>query len=265
MQVGPIVLIFSTLVGIIAAGIYYLISDQNGARAFGIFNNVFFQYAPNIDGLEFDDNDYPWRRHLRDHYLEIKQEFLEYTAMNYLPRYDSIDPVQWPIDSAVQPHIPWEVLILQMFGRRSEKVKYFPKTYNLLSNLPGRTVTLALFSVLHAGKHLTAHVGPYKGVIRYHLCILAPKNKRVSYVRVNSKRRNYEESKDIIFDDTYLHEVKNLSRNESRVVLFVDIKRDFKHFIPNMMNEFFLFVARFHGRVIEVTKLQDEMNSSKSI
>jgi aspartyl/asparaginyl beta-hydroxylase (cupin superfamily) len=36
----------------------------------------------------------------------------------------------------------------------------------------------AFFSILAPGKHLPAHRGPYKGVMRYHLGLLIPEPRR---------------------------------------------------------------------------------------
>lgn len=100
-----LVLAFCAVFGIII----YVINDEDGHIYAQNFNKLFFHVSPNADGLEFDYTDYPWRREIRSHFREIKDEFLNFVQYNSLPRYDAVDPVQVGIDSWHQPNIPWEV------------------------------------------------------------------------------------------------------------------------------------------------------------
>ena len=70
--------------------------------------------------------------------------------------------------------VPWEVLFLRVYNKDTDKIKYFPKTHSLISKIPG--CSLAMFSILYPGKIIPPHIGPYKGILRYHLAIIAPKN-----------------------------------------------------------------------------------------
>ena len=65
---------------------------------------------------------------------------------------------------------------------------------------------------------------PYKGVLRYHLGIIVPKDAEACRIRVGDDFRHWQEGKSLIFDDTFNHEVWN-DTDETRVVLFVDVLR----------------------------------------
>jgi beta-hydroxylase len=82
----------------------------------------------------------------------------------------------------------------------------------------------AFFSILSPGKHIPAHRGPYKGVIRVHLGLKVPGPKEQCRIRVGNDYRHWEEGEVMLFDDTHDHEVWNDTDGE-RVVLFLDVVR----------------------------------------
>jgi len=184
-----------------------------------------------------------WCKELRDNYLDIKQEYINYMHEHTLKRFKEIDKVQTNYDIS---DIPWEVLFLRVYNKDTFKIKYFPKTYSLISKIPG--CTLAMFSVLHPGKIIPPHVGPYKGVLRYHLAIITPKDYHKCKIVVNKIPYHWREGKDVLFDDTFLHSVKNES-NETRVVLFLDIKKEFNNIFLDGLNSVVLYFSQFHETV----------------
>jgi ornithine lipid ester-linked acyl 2-hydroxylase len=91
-----------------------------------------------------------------------------------------------------------------------------------MRRIPG--MTTARFSILSPRKHILDHRGPYKGVLRYHLGLIVPKETEACRIRVGEDFRHWEQGESMIFDDTYNHEVWN-DTDETRVVLFVDVLR----------------------------------------
>jgi len=61
-----------------------------------------------------------------------------------------------------------------------------PKTYELIKDM--NNIKTAFFSILPPGKHIKAHFGPFKGVLRYHLALQIPQNKDECYILVNEKK-----------------------------------------------------------------------------
>jgi beta-hydroxylase len=110
----------------------------------------------------------------------------------------------------------------------------------LINKIP---CTLAFFSVLEPGAKLSPHVGIYKGVIRYHLGLKVPKEFHKCFINVDGKNLYWEEGKDIMFDDMFTHYVEN-DTNEERIVLFLDIKRDFNNIFLNSLNTILLYYIK---------------------
>ncbi len=102
-------------------------------------------------------------------------------------------------------------------------------------------MTTAFFSILLPHKHLPAHRGPYKGVLRYHLGLKVPEPAAASAIKVGSKQASWQEGKSLIFDDTFVHEAWN-STNEIRVVLFVDFRRPLPFPISFLNNLFISYI-----------------------
>jgi aspartyl/asparaginyl beta-hydroxylase (cupin superfamily) len=97
-----------------------------------------------------------------------------------------------------------------------------PRTAALMREIPG--MKTAMFSILSPRKHILDHRGPYKGVLRYHLGLIVPKDAEACRIRVGEDFRHWQEGESMVFDDTFNHEVWN-DTDETRVVLFVDVLR----------------------------------------
>jgi beta-hydroxylase len=117
----------------------------------------------------------------------------------------------------------WKTFFLYGYGFEAKLgVEMCPRTAELMRGIPG--MTTAMFSILSPRKHILDHRGPYKGVLRYHLGLIVPKDAEACRIRVGEDFRHWEQGESMIFDDTYNHEVWN-DTDETRVVLFVDVLR----------------------------------------
>ena len=96
-----------------------------------------------------------------------------------------------------------------------------PKTCALIDSLPD--VHLAMFTILEPGGVITPHTGPFMGCLRYHLGLQSPADGGAT-ILVDGKPYTWANGEDVLFDDTYVHEVKNVS-DEARVILFCDVER----------------------------------------
>ena len=211
-------------------------------------------YAFFINDREFYETDHDWCKDLRNNYKKIRQEYINYTKNHgKLRRFKDIDTVQTDYDIS---DIPWDVLFLRVYNKDTSKIKYFPKTYELISKIPG--CSLAMFSVLHPGKIIPPHTGPFKGVLRYHLALITPKKSDECKIKVNKIEYYWQTGKDVIFDDTFIHSVENKT-DESRVVLFLDIQRDFENIFLNIVNNVVLYFCKFNDSVDNIV---DNTNNS---
>ena len=116
----------------------------------------------------------------------------------------------------------WRVFYLYLIGEKPEANRArCPETCAALDRVPG--VFQALFSILDPGKSIPSHEGPYRGYLRYHLGLIVPEQDPPQ-IRIKDQLYTWREGEDVLFDDTWEHEVTNHS-NGRRVVLIVDIRR----------------------------------------
>jgi ornithine lipid ester-linked acyl 2-hydroxylase len=168
----------------------------------------------------FSPEKFPWHRHVEDNWQTIRAE-LDRVMQRHeqLPNFQDISPDQRHIATEDK----WKTFFFFAYGLRSEEnLRRCPGTARLLANIPGAKT--AFFSILSGHMHIPEHTGPYKGVIRYHLGLIVPKEKEACRIRVGDRIAHWEEGKSLFFDDTFPHEVWN-DTDFIRVVLFMDIVR----------------------------------------
>lgn len=117
----------------------------------------------------------------------------------------------------------WNVFYYIEEGVVNKKfIEYFPHTSSVLNKLQLCQCSLGYtyISILHPGGHITPHYGCSNIKLRIQLPISGCDE---SSIIVNGVKHEYQNGVPIIFDDTFLHEVYNLSANTERVVLLIDI------------------------------------------
>jgi aspartyl/asparaginyl beta-hydroxylase (cupin superfamily) len=163
---------------------------------------------------------FPWVEHIEDNWQTIREE-LEGVLKDRaaLPNFQDISKDQIEITDDDR----WKTFFLYGYGFQADLgVQMCPRTAALMREIPG--MTTAMLSILSPRKHILDHRGPYKGVLRYHLGLIVPREKEQCRIRVGDELRHWEEGRSMIFDDTFNHEVWN-DTDETRVVLFVDVLR----------------------------------------
>ena len=138
----------------------------------------------------------------------------------------------------------WRKFYIKWYGSIvDEAYKLCPKTCELISQLP--EVKLAMFSILEPGSKIKRHEGPFKGCFRYHLGLNCPKD---AFIIVDNIKYGWKDGDDILFDDTFTHEVNNLS-NKVRIILFCDVERKMKDAFCEKINKLVIdFVAPITNR-----------------
>jgi ornithine lipid ester-linked acyl 2-hydroxylase len=163
---------------------------------------------------------FPWSEELERHSEEIRAE-LERVLVDHeaLPNFQEISRDQAEITDDDR----WKTLFLYGYGYKTELAGILcPITTGLVEQVPG--MVTAMFSILSPHKHIPAHRGPYKGVLRYHLGLIVPTQQEACRIRVGEEVRHWERGAGMIFDDTFEHEVWN-DTEELRAVLFLDVLR----------------------------------------
>jgi ornithine lipid ester-linked acyl 2-hydroxylase len=168
----------------------------------------------------FDRELFPWIEHVEANWAVIREEVERVLRdRDALPNFQDISRDQIEITDDDR----WKTFFLFGYGFRAQlNTELCPQTTALMEQIPG--MTTAMFSILAPRKHILAHRGPYKGVLRYHLGLIVPDDAAACRIRVGEDVRHWEEGRSLVFDDTYDHEVWN-DTDETRVVLFVDVVR----------------------------------------
>ncbi|MHA0289046.1 aspartyl/asparaginyl beta-hydroxylase domain-containing protein [Mycobacterium sp. C3-094] len=199
------------------------------ARAQAVFDRLVLR-TPDGRTEFFDTDAFPWIAKVEAHADEIRAELDSLLEnVDNLPNFQDIQEEQIKL---TQDDL-WKVFLLYGYGVRAEEnCRRCPRTAEIVESIPG--MTTAMFSVLRPHKHIPPHVGPWKGVLRYHLALRTPADESSARIRVGSSTRHWRNGRSMLFDDTFEHEVWNDS-DETRVVLFVDVIRDLPWYLtlPN--------------------------------
>ena len=96
-----------------------------------------------------------------------------------IPAFQEISPEQ----RAITQDQKWKTYVLYAYGARANhNCRACPRTAAAVERIPG--MKTAFFSILAGGKHIPAHRGPYKGLLRCHLGLIVPGPKDVCRIRV---------------------------------------------------------------------------------
>jgi len=130
----------------------------------------------------------------------------------------------------------WRVINIKI-GNECTKVAYenFPFLVKLLESMP--EVCACAISVLQEGVHIPIHNGYYKGIMRYMIPIIVPKDRDNVFLCVNEIKYNWTEGVGVLWDDNYPHKVYNNTK-EIRVVIYMDVIRPFS----GLLNDFNKFI-----------------------
>jgi aspartyl/asparaginyl beta-hydroxylase (cupin superfamily) len=163
---------------------------------------------------------FPWVAHIEQNWEVIREELQRVLEdREALPNFQDISRDQIEITDDDR----WKTFFLYGYGFEAKLgVEMCPRTAALMREIPG--MTTAMFSILSPRKHILDHRGPYKGVLRYHLGLVVPREAEACRIRVGEEIRHWEAGRSVVFDDTFNHEVWN-DTDETRVVLFVDVLR----------------------------------------
>jgi aspartyl/asparaginyl beta-hydroxylase (cupin superfamily) len=229
--------------------IIFIIIDMNFDTygALVLINKVFFKCS---DPAVLNPNQFEWVPSFRANWKSILAEYQSYTKDHSIPYHYAINE---HVASCDLEHM-WQTLYLRAYGVDTDLSQHFPLTMSLINSCP---CTLAYFSVLKPRAKLAKHVGLYKGVIRYHLGLIIPTDWKKCFINVNGYTLYWGAGADMMFDDTFEHYVEN-NTDEMRVILFLDIKRDFRNNVVNQINDEFLQIIKTND---VLTDTVDNINS----
>jgi aspartyl/asparaginyl beta-hydroxylase (cupin superfamily) len=199
---------------------YWKAIKQPGFRMLKAVERLITRYSEVDDKTFFEVEDFPWVRNLETNWSAIRAELDELLKQpEALPNFQDVSKDQYVLSKDDK----WKTFFLFGFGfKQQSNCLKCPETTKMMEQIPG--MKSAMFSILAPGKHIKAHRGPYKGVLRCHLGLIVPEPKDAIRIRVGTDIRLWEEGKCMIFDDTFEHEVWHEGTSD-RVVLFIDFVR----------------------------------------
>lgn len=139
----------------------------------------------------------------------------------------------------------WKKFYIKWYGPVLEDAKQkMPKLASLVESMP--EVRCAMISVLEPGSIIKPHVGPFRTSLRYHLGLQTPNDHDNCWIKVDGIKYSWKDGEGVLFDDTYVHEVQNNTK-EKRVVLFCDVQRSLKSDFSNAVSNVACKVGQVTG------------------
>lgn len=116
----------------------------------------------------------------------------------------------------------WSRFYLNWYGYTHHSAQALcPRTVEILAKVPA--VHGAMFAYLPPRSHLTRHADPIAISLRYHLGLATP-NSDACFINVDGQKRSWRDGEVILFDETYLHYVRN-DTDSDRLILMCDVRR----------------------------------------
>jgi aspartate beta-hydroxylase len=156
----------------------------------------------------------------------IRDEAMAIAAqrMEAVPRFHEIMPAQASISA--NDGKDWRLFILKVYGAEvDQNMAACPTLAQLVSSSPD--VLSASLSFLGPRKHIPRHRGPFRGVLRFQLGLSVPvdaEGRPAAVLSLNDEEHRIGSGQQLLWDDTYPHEVWNNS-DELRVALLLDVRR----------------------------------------
>jgi aspartate beta-hydroxylase len=194
------------------------------------------------------DRHFPEHAKFAGYWHRIREECVQLMRdMDAVPHFHDLMPEQRPLSEHGKKY--WRLFVLKAYGvdHPANQAKC-PFTASLLES---KSIVSATLSFLEGHKHIPAHRGPFRGVLRYHLGLVIPRNadgSSTNRLRIDGKPYELKEGGELLWDDTYLHEAWN-DADTVRACLLMDVaRRD----LPPMLDWINRVILRMVGMWIRV-------------
>jgi aspartate beta-hydroxylase len=146
------------------------------------------------------------------------------TQLANVPRFHEIMPEQTAISA--NDGKDWRMFIIKAYGVEvPENQLRCPALAAIVAAAP--EVLSASFSFMAPKKHIPAHRGPFRGVLRFYLALSMPQladGRPGAVLKVADREYRLRDGEFMLWDDTYPHEAWNES-DRVRAVLLLDVWR----------------------------------------
>ncbi|QKC95936.1 aspartyl/asparaginyl beta-hydroxylase domain-containing protein [Mesorhizobium sp. NZP2298] len=169
------------------------------------------------------DTEFPNAAKFIDAWREIRDEALG-VHLGKVPRFHDIMPEQAEISA--NDGLDWRMFVLKAYDMAvPENLARMPVLSRLLAECP--EVKSAAVSFLAPRKHIPSHRGPFRGIMRFHLGLVIPRQadgRPATVMMIDHQEKRITDGEGMLWDDTYLHEVMN-NADEARIALLLDVWR----------------------------------------
>lgn len=167
--------------------------------------------------------DFPNSRRFTDAWQAIRDEALA-VRVEKVPRFHEIMPEQ--TDISANDGLDWRMFVLKAYDVPvAANLARMPVLASILAEC--REVKSAAISFLAPNKHIPRHRGPFRGIMRFHLGLQIPRlpdGRPATIMMINDEEHRISDGECLLWDDTYPHEVVNLS-DQPRTALLLDVWR----------------------------------------
>ncbi|KRB23488.1 MULTISPECIES: aspartyl/asparaginyl beta-hydroxylase domain-containing protein [Mesorhizobium] len=158
-----------------------------------------------------------------DAWREIRGEAMG-VHLGKVPRFHDIMPEQAEISA--NDGLDWRMFVLKAYDMAvPENLARMPVLSRLLAECP--EVKSAAISFLAPRKHIPSHRGPFRGIMRFHLGLVIPRQadgRPATVMMIDHQEKRISDGEGMLWDDTYPHEVMN-NADEARIALLLDVWR----------------------------------------
>ncbi|GMG86814.1 aspartyl/asparaginyl beta-hydroxylase domain-containing protein [Biformimicrobium ophioploci] len=169
-------------------------------------------YYPDLSAVPYPDTSkFNWIPMLESRWQDIRNEYLSLEKYGILHGHQNAYHTEKG---------QWDTFYLTSVGYPLPEIdKICPITCQLLSEIPEtHGAGPAYFSIMRPGTKVAPHYGPFNYRLRCHLGLSIPNNCGID---VADERREWQEGRCLVLDDSILHSVWNDS-SENRAVLLFD-------------------------------------------
>lgn len=168
---------------------------------------------------------FPAAAHFAAAWRDIRREALAVAeTLPRVPRFQDLMPEQDDIAGA--DGRDWRVFIMKAYGVPvPANLARAPTVAALLDETP--EAVSAIFAFLAPGKHIPAHRGPFRAILRFHLMLSVPNDadgRPACELNIDGVPYCLAEGESLLWDDTYHHELWNRS-DQVRIALLLDVWR----------------------------------------
>lgn len=225
-----------------------------------IYNLILLLYYNNKPFIKNINNIFPENEELEQNYKSVYKKELDRIYEEY-QKVDCIANNNPGFRIGDKKEKCWRAIYIKILNEF--KITNFDKKYPHLHKILKKPyISNAFLSILDENVDIPEHYGYFKGYYRYHLGYIIPEFKgKKPFIVCGNEKYEWQEGKGVLFDDMYLHYVRN-DTPYKRIVLYLDIIRP--ELRNNIINDIVLYLLSKNAFVQKLDKSQHKQTKLSS-